>query len=407
MKPIIWMSFALAAGVALSAPAFAAGTTAPDAAMHNAAVSAVRAQLASARATASRPRVQQAKAMGQYVYPGAPMANPYRAYPPSCAAYPLPDKASGPTYSTRLPLYTRDADGNAKTPETVTITLWRIACSSSGADTPYNTDGGFNAMTLMRIDRDAANEGQTAVFPTFPLLQVSQGSVGYSNPASAVRAATEPNTSMSDGPFDAPVYSSTTYVLENFDFGAAYNHLYSYAFNLQVTPYANGVNPVEFQITAYSPTQSTYPDAFAPLPLDGYVSGTWYDPNRSGEGMQIEVAEQLNGSGNVVRPFLFNWYTYDASGTPFWIAGDGIVDPANPTTVSTGAIYVLGGGFAGNFNPSSVTRTSWGNVSFQFVDCNTIKFTYQSASPLPAGVPSGSGTLTWTRNTNINGMSCE
>lgn len=407
MKPTIWMSFAIAAGIALSASANAATAATPDAAMHNAAVSAARARLATARAAAVTPGVH-AKAMGQYVYPGMPMANPYRAYPPSCAAYPLPDKASGPAtdvFSTRLALYTRTPDGTAQPPETVTITLWRIACSSTGLHTPYNTDGGHNAMTLMRIDRDSANENRTDVFPTFPLLQVKQGSVGYGDNASSARAATEPNTVLSDGLFDAPIYSSTTYVLENFNYGAAYNHLYSYAFNLLITPFATGVTPVEFQVPAYSPTTSTYPDAFNPLPLDGYISGTWYDPTHSGEGIQLEVAEQTDGSGNVVRPFVFTWYTFDSSGTPFWIAGSGIVNPASPLIVTANASYVTGGGFAGNF--SSVARSTWGTVTFQFIDCNTIQFNYRSNSGLPAGVPSGSGTLTWTRLTNVNGMSCE
>ncbi|MEP7098097.1 MAG: hypothetical protein ABI748_10580, partial [Dokdonella sp.] len=288
MKPTIWMSFAVAAGIALSVSASAATTSVSDAATHNAAVSAMRARLAAARATALTANVNS-KAMGQYVYPGAPMANPYRAYPPSCAAYPLPDKASGPAsgiYSVRMPLFTRDSSGNAQPPETVTITIWRMACSSTGSKTPYNTDGGYNAMTLMRIDRDPANDNHTDVFPTFPLLQVQQLGVGYNDLASIVRAANEPNTVLSDGMFDAPLYSSATYVLENFNFGSAYNHLYSYAFNLRIDPSANNAPKVEFQIPAYSPSQSTYPDAYNPLPLDGYMSGTWYDPQKSGEGMQ-------------------------------------------------------------------------------------------------------------------------
>ncbi|MEO7063199.1 MAG: hypothetical protein ABI082_05405 [Dokdonella sp.] len=409
MKPTIWMSFAVAAGIAFSASASAATESAPDAAAHNAAVSAVRARLATARAAAA-PSGMNTKAMGQYVYPGAPMANPYRAYPPSCAAYPLPDKASGPAntiYTVRMPLFTRDPAGNPLPPETVTVTVWRMACSSTGSQTPYNTDGGYNAMTLMRIDRDPANDHHTDFYPTFPVLQVKQLGVGYDDTASLVRAANEPNTVLSDGMFDAPLIDSATYVLENFNYGAAFNHQYSLAFNFRIDPSANNAPKVEFQIPAYSPSPSTYPDAYNPLPLDGYMSGTWYDPSHSGEGIQIEVAEQLTGSGHVVRPLVFSWYTYDASGTPFWISGNGIIDPNNPTIVTAGANYTTGGGFAGNFNPSAATLHPWGTITFQFVNCNTIQFNYQSASGLPAGVPSGSGSLTWSRLTNVNGMSCE
>ena len=43
---------------------------------------------------------------------GPRIANPYRAYPPSCLADPLPDTPSGPFTSFQMPLYTRDCGGN-------------------------------------------------------------------------------------------------------------------------------------------------------------------------------------------------------------------------------------------------------------------------------------------------------
>jgi hypothetical protein len=67
---------------------------------------------------------------------GPRIANPYRAYPPSCLADPLPDTPSGPFTSFQMPLYSRDTGGNPVTPETVTVTIWRMACSSSGNLTP-------------------------------------------------------------------------------------------------------------------------------------------------------------------------------------------------------------------------------------------------------------------------------
>jgi hypothetical protein len=396
MNHLIRLTLALA-GVA-SVSAFAADApqlSAADVAYHQAEVAKVtdmRSQLSSTKA--------RAKAMGNSTYPGSPQANPFRAYPPSCAADPLPDKASGPYFSKQVPLYVPLIGG--ATTETVTVTVWRLACSSTGNPTTYNPTGAYNAITLMRIDRPSDNQ---SMVPTFPLVQASQGSIGFDSAKSLIRPATEPNTVISEQGFNSPLYVSTTYVLENYPYEGSGYFTFSDAFTLRVDPRLNGVSPIDISVPAYEPTQSTYPDAFGPLPIDGYMSGNWYDPDHAGEGIVIEVAEQVNSAGQVVRPFVFDWYTFDANGIPFWIAGDGIVDPSNPLSVSAGTGYRTGGGFAGNFQ--STVLNPWGTVTFQFIDCNTIKFTYQSNGDLPAGVPSGSGERTWTRLTNVNGLTCE
>jgi hypothetical protein len=68
--------------------------------------------------------------------------------------------------------------------------------------------------------------------------------------------------------------------------------------------------------------------------------------------------------------------------------------------------YSYGGGFAGNFGASS-TQKLWGTFNVQFPDCNTMKFSYQSTAGLPNGVPVGAGSKTWTRLTQMNGLTCE
>jgi hypothetical protein len=405
MNNLIRLTLALAGVV--SASAFAADApqlSAADVAYHATGASKL-AELSKERAAPSSAALKagtaSAKAMGNSSYPGSPQANAFRAYPPSCAADPLPDKASGPYYSAQVPLFVPLANGGGTT-ETVTVTVWRLACSSSGTKTLYNPTGAYNAITLMRIDRSSSS---TTNIPTFPIVQVSQGDIGFGTAKSLVRVATEPNTVISDTPFNSAVNVSTTYVLENYPYQGSGYFTFSDAFKLRIDPYLNGVTPFDISVPAYSPTRDTYPDAYNPLPLDGYMSGNWYDPAHGGEGIVIEVAEQVNGSGNVVRPFVFDWYTFDSTGTPFWLAGDGIVDPNNPLSVSAGTGYRTGGGFAGNFN--ATTLNPWGTVTFQFIDCNTIKFTYQSNNNLPNGVPAGSGERTWTRLTNVNGLTCE
>ena len=47
------------------------------------------------------------------------------------------------------------------------------------------------------------------------------------------------------------------------------------------------------------------------------------------------------------------------------------------------------------------------NLTVDFPDCNSMHFTYQANAGLPASVPQGSGSRTWTRLTGINGLGCQ
>jgi hypothetical protein len=98
------------------------------------------------------------------------------------------------------------------------------------------------------------------------------------------------------------------------------------------------------------------------------------------------------------------WYTYDTSGVPYWLYGEGSFTSGDRQALVT-MVYSTGGGFAGNFG--SANTPTWGTVNVQFPNCNTMQFNYQSASGLPAGVPYGQGAKTWTRISQINGLTCQ
>jgi hypothetical protein len=398
MKSSLCLTIALGAGL-VALPAIAAQMPKTASLTHEAAVIAVRGAMAQQSMHAEGKRT---KAMGNNVFPGTPLANEFRAYPPSCAAWPLPDKASGQTATARVPLYTRNSAGSATTSETVTISIWRVPCSSSGNATPYNTDGGYNAMTFMRIDRDSANEGRLDVFPTFPLLQINQGSIGYSDLASLVRAASEPNTFIADGPFDAPVLNSTTYVLESYNTDADYLHYYNYAFKLLVDPVIPNVSPVEFTMPDYVPTQATYPAAFEPLPIDGYSSASWYDPAHNGEGMLTQIID----NDSTTRTFFAAWYTYDQLGLPYWLTIQGTMPHFQTDLTNVPVYYTSGGGFAGDFG-SSVNLAGWGTMSVSFPDCMHMAFSFNGHTGTGDNGPGGSGSRIWTRAAGINALACE
>jgi hypothetical protein len=300
-----------------------------------------------------------------------PVRSPWQAYPPSCLAYPLPSP-SGPTWSVQAPLETSISDSSPH--ETVNFTFWRTPCS-----------GGKSAL-LGRVYRDAAFVNKFPA-PLLSGLQISQGAI-QNHPA---RMATEPNTVLSYVPWDLSVSDSLEFVFEN-DASASVD--YSKAIDLAINA---AERTVAVSIPAYDKMQ--YSTAALPLQLSGYLTGNWFDPAHGGEGAQIEVGA---GSGNA-RYIIFAWYTYDTSGIPFWLFGQGSFNPGDRSANVTVA-YATGGGFAGG---PSATNASWGTLAVEFPDCNSMHFTYQANAGLPSSVPQGSGTRNWTRLTSINGLTCE
>lgn len=402
MNKLIRLTLALAAGV-VAIPALADGSrtqiSSEAAAAHQASVATVQARiaklLASRTGKAAAAGTQAKTVVNPTPNPGTPIANPFRAYPPSCAADPVPDVVSGPYYSARVNLYARALNSSTSGTEQVTVTIWRIACSSSGSLTPYNTDNGYNAMTFLRIDRDSAYNNDTTFFPTFPQILVDQGN-GYGVDTSVVRSALEPNTVISEASYDTPIITSTTYVLENYPVNADYIHYYNYNFKLLVNPNTGNTNDqVEFTVAGYQPNQSDYPDAYAPLFLDGYAAAQWTN-GTLGHGLLVQIAEQYDSSGVFSRQLVYDLLLEDTSGNPLWLVGSAVF-PVGSTSVTVNASY-LGNG---------LQASAWGTAKFEVEDCNHLNVTYTPNSGLPAPIPSFSGVISYDRLFSANGMLCE
>lgn len=318
------------------------------------------------------------------------------SYPPSCFADGLPfGQAARDPHAGTLPLtlhgdfnacFVNPAAPNYATAqqechysETVAISVFRAPCS-----------GGKSA-TLLEIDRASGMSGNMDLYPTFPGVWVQQGShVAY------IRLAADPNTSASQAFVNGPVYNSSVYTLENFATGAAFD--YNQAFTLTVDN--NTGRALQFDLGIYNPAD--YGAAAAAVPLSGYLSGSWYDPAHSGEGILTQIFDSNDGS---TRIFAATWYTYDASGAPYWLVAQGNF-PIGATHIDNVIVqYNSAGGFAGNFG--TVMRNPWGTMSFAFPDCNTMSFSYASGSGVPGNAPQGSGTRTWRRIGTINNLGCQ
>jgi streptogramin lyase len=138
----------------------------------------------------------------------------------------------------------------------------------------------------------------------------------------------------------------------------------------------------------------TFSLASAPIKLDGYMSGNWFDPAQSGQGFQLEFTDEGNTAVAI-------WFTFapDGSGQN-WIYAQGSYDNTT-NSVTLPATLVTGTKFPPNFNANDVTKTPWGTITFSFSDCNNGTASWNSTL---AGY--GSGTLPIARLTHIKGLAC-
>ncbi|MEP6940442.1 MAG: hypothetical protein ABI846_11825 [Rudaea sp.] len=346
--------------------------------------------------------------------------NASRAYPAGCFSdtqpsvagniEPLPVTPSGPLYGGAVTLYAYNTQlVNHDTTENVTITIWRLPCSSSGDKTGYNPDGGAVAATLIRIQRSAASNGTTLIYPTFPAIRIAQGSIGFddANFRDYARVVAEPNTVIADTNIDAPVISSTTYVLENYPYSGASVFAFNQSFQIRfdngyTDTSGNPIGQTVFSIPAYNPTASSYPAASQPLPINGYLSGSWYDPTHSGEGILTQVYD----NDGKTRIFAATWYTFDQAGIPFWLVASATFSVGATSIPNMAVGYRTGGGFAGSFTPPA-PQQNWGTMTVSFPNCQKMTFSYNGAATAVNGGPAGSGTKTFTRLGSINSLACQ
>lgn len=354
------------------------------------------------RVTATRTQLQALAAHGHTATPnraalGAKpaeqFANPVRAYPPSCLNSPIalglwqqqPNQAL--TAQILLPgdPYSPDA-GEQTYSEYVNLYVFRVVCS-----------GGKSA-TLLEIDRTSANEGNAARYPSFPAVTVTQGAaVDY-----PIRLADDPNTFFTATYALTPLIDSNVFVLENYYSNNTPQFDYNQPFTLYVDNLLTGGyhQTVAFPMPTYNP--ANYAESALPLPISGYMSSNWYDPNHDGEGMVVQVYD----IGTSQRFFSAAWYTYDPLGLPFWLIAGGPIQIGDRTANNLPTYYYTGGGFAGNFG-TQANRKPWGTMSFQFPDCNHMKFSYSGGTDAQTNGPSGSGERTWIRLANVNSIVCQ
>ncbi|MBS0570471.1 MAG: Ig-like domain repeat protein, partial [Proteobacteria bacterium] len=136
--------------------------------------------------------------------------------------------------------------------------------------------------------------------------------------------------------------------------------------------------------------------ATAPFDADQFaLTGSWYDPPTSGQGMELEVFPDYAGAG--VGLLYGGWFMYDTSGHPQWLTMAGDATSAHGSSYSL-SVFVNTGG---NFNASPVTQSAAdGTATMTFYDCTDAALTYNLAD-------GRSGTIPYVRVTAPSGCSDE
>lgn len=118
----------------------------------------------------------------------------------------------------------------------------------------------------------------------------------------------------------------------------------------------------------------------------GPNTGSWYSPERGGEGFNVELLEPEPPSTRT--RVLVSWYTYDPdnSGRQMWLTGFGELDTDNGVAAHIEMAITSGGRFASTQNPSLVQRRRWGRIVIGFGNCNDGRVFYFPDDPaVPAG----------------------
>jgi len=124
------------------------------------------------------------------------------------------------------------------------------------------------------------------------------------------------------------------------------------------------------------------------------MSGSWYSPDRSGEGFTLQVLD--NGTAYAL------WFTYPPAGSAVqqaWIYADGGRIEGD-RIIFDNAITTRGPRFGAGYDPAQLQVSPWGRIEFQFTSCNEANVTYVG----PAAW--GTGTRGVTRLTALAELEC-
>jgi hypothetical protein len=96
-------------------------------------------------------------------------------------------------------------------------------------------------------------------------------------------------------------------------------------------------------------------------------SGAWYNPDQDGHGLSVQVLDDE-------RTIAF-WFAYTPDGAPMFLVIDGV----NDFHTVSGPAYFHEGMIWGQFDPATLNQEVWGEVSIEFLGCNSAVLTWSSS----------------------------
>ena len=105
---------------------------------------------------------------------------------------------------------------------------------------------------------------------------------------------------------------------------------------------------------------------------NAYYSGSWFDPDRPGEGFIVQVLKDGRA--------LVQWMTFDEVGDQMWMQGIGEFDDTG-TFLSVPLMEIYKGTYWGSdFLSSALTSKRFGSLTIEFTSCDTATVTYESGT---------------------------
>lgn len=101
-------------------------------------------------------------------------------------------------------------------------------------------------------------------------------------------------------------------------------------------------------------------------PMTDRLNGSWYDPAAVGQGLNLEILEDRGEA-------LAYWYTFDTTGNPMWLIGQGPVDSAGVAQLEF--LIVTGGQLGVGGEP---VLAAWGNGELSFSSCHQGRLLFTS-----------------------------
>ncbi|MFK7958572.1 MAG: hypothetical protein AB8B96_20945 [Lysobacterales bacterium] len=126
--------------------------------------------------------------------------------------------------------------------------------------------------------------------------------------------------------------------------------------------------------------------ASAQVRVTSDFTGIWNQPDQESQGFVVQIVGQPDGSTEGVA----YWFTYDDSGNPMWVVGQG---PVVGNEINMDFLRVDGPQFLESPNPNARNVTNFGSGSMAFSNCDIATVEIQLANAV-----TGTGLETFTIN---------